>query len=144
MLAACEGGDTPSSRGASGAVQGSPSPIELIQGSWRGNLTERPRECLGMNDSQAPIAKSAIHKITVDAGKISVQDEVGQIYRGAFIAGTDFDASWAISSASTVEENSLSYRNLNNKEADVLIKRLTGTKGATCLYTWSGKMVKQN
>ena len=56
--------------------------IELIQGSWRGNLTERPRECLGMNDSQAPIAKSAIHKITIDAGKISVQDEVGQIYRG--------------------------------------------------------------
>lgn len=135
LLAACGGGESSDQR--------PPTPIELVQGSWRGVLAEQGTICEGVEVKGTLRTKEVVYKIAADKDIISMTDESAQAYTGGFISGTDFDLGWTLVSAASVDETKINFRNLHDQTIEVSFRHMSGVKGAICTNTWSGKLKKQ-
>jgi hypothetical protein len=134
LLSACGGGSD---------IEQLPTAKERIEGTWSGTLIKQNTTCVGgIADSSLSNSKAAIHKLTLVDSSLTLIDDNGQVFKGQLLSDTGFDVGWAMVSAMTVDENTISYRNMQIQNADVVVKRVVGVTGATCTYRWEGKLSK--
>jgi hypothetical protein len=134
-LSACGGGDP--------AASHVPTLKERIEGTWAGSLTQQPTSCTGSAQGGPLSAKDVVHKLSLNDRAVNLVDETGQVSIGKLSSDVDFDVAWSLVSANSIDDNTISYRNIQAQSAEVSVKRVAGVTGATCTFLWSGKLTKK-